>query len=114
MSNAGRIAGAAVGSHRGRAVRWRSTEPLESPYQDVKQRTGKTNPAKSAVARKVLIAAWHVLARQEPFKPSRHERGDDPIPASSHISSGRLTAPDGIEKPGQLQSTMRRQAPKEN
>jgi hypothetical protein len=26
--------------------------------------------ATAAVARKVLIAAWHVLARQEPFKPT--------------------------------------------
>ena len=30
-------------------------------------RHGK-NPAKSAVARKLLIAAWHMLSRQEPFK----------------------------------------------
>jgi hypothetical protein len=27
------------------------------------------NPAMSAVARKVLIAAWHVLSRDQPFKP---------------------------------------------
>ena len=35
-----------------------------------KTRHGKANPAKSAVARKVLIACWHVLARQEAFKPA--------------------------------------------
>ena len=35
------------------------------------------NPAKSAVARKLLIAAWHMLSRSEPFKPHQ------PAPASS-------------------------------
>ena len=50
-------------------------------YSDVKARTGKANPAKSAVARKVLIACWHVLSREEPFKP-RHPQ-TDPVPASS-------------------------------
>jgi transposase len=64
---------------------WRPTNPWNRLYRDVKQRTGKSNPAKSAVARKVLIAAWHVLARDEPFKPSRHERGNDPVPGSSHF-----------------------------
>jgi len=64
---------------------WRPTNPWNRLYLDVKQRTGKSNPAKSAVARKVLIAAWHVLARDEPFKPSRHERGNDPVTASSHF-----------------------------
>jgi transposase len=63
----------------------RPTNPWNRLYLDVKQRTGKSNPAKSAVARKVLIAAWHVLSRQEPFKPSRDERGPDPVPASSHF-----------------------------
>ena len=37
---------------------------------DVKRRHGKANPAKAAVARKLLIAAWHVLARDKPFEPS--------------------------------------------
>jgi transposase len=64
---------------------WRPTNPWHRLYSDVKQRTGKSNPAKSAVARKVLIAAWHVLSREEPFKPSRSGRGDDPVPASSHF-----------------------------
>jgi len=64
---------------------WRPTNPWNRLYLDVKHRTGKSNPAKSAVARKVLIAAWHVLARQEPFRPSRAERGNSPVPASSHF-----------------------------
>ena len=49
---------------------WRPTNPWHDLYADITHRAGK-NPAKSAVARKVLIAAWHVLARDEPFKPSR-------------------------------------------
>ena len=64
---------------------WRPTNPWNRLYLDVKDRTGKSNPAKSAVARKVLIAAWHVLARNEPFKPSRAERDNQPVPASSHF-----------------------------
>lgn len=64
---------------------WRPTNPWNRLYLDVKHRTGKSNPAKSAVARKVLIAAWHVLGREEPFRPSRPGCGDDPVPASSHF-----------------------------
>ncbi len=61
---------------------WRPSNPWHQLYSDVKQRSGKANPAKSAVARKILIAAWHVLARQQPFKPAR-PRGDSSVPASS-------------------------------
>ena len=51
---------------------WRETNPWHRLYRDVKRRNaGKANPAKSAVARKVLIACWHVLSREEPFNPSR-------------------------------------------
>jgi hypothetical protein len=39
---------------------------------DIAKRTGK-NPAKSAVARKILIACWHILSRQQPFKPARSQ-----------------------------------------
>jgi transposase len=61
---------------------WRPSNPWHRLYTDVKKRTGKANPAKAAVARKVLIACWHVLTREEPFKPSRARR-TDPVPASS-------------------------------
>jgi len=60
---------------------WRETNPWHRHYSDVKARTGKANPARSAVARKVLIACWHVLSREEPFKPSRPH--NDLVPASS-------------------------------
>ena len=63
---------------------WRETNPWHELYRDVAKRQGKTNAGKAAVARKVLIAAWHVLSRNEPFKPCR-ARGADPVPASSHF-----------------------------
>ena len=47
---------------------WRTSNPWHQLYVDLAARAGK-NPAKSAVARKVLIAAWHVLSRQQPFTP---------------------------------------------
>jgi hypothetical protein len=42
----------------------------------------------AVVARKVLIAAWHVLAREQPFTPGAIG-ATDPVPASS---STHLTA----------------------
>ena len=60
---------------------WRPNNPWHELYSELAARHGK-NPAKSAVARKVLIAAWHVLSRDEPFKPSR-PRGTTPVSASS-------------------------------
>jgi transposase len=46
---------------------WRPSNPWHRHYLRVSARHGK-NPAKSAVARKLLIAAWHMLSRREPFK----------------------------------------------
>jgi transposase len=48
---------------------WRPNNPWHELYMSITARAGK-NPAKSAVARKVLIAAWHVLSRDQPFKPA--------------------------------------------
>src|SRR4051794_346062 len=63
---------------------WRPNNPWHELYLDVKARCGgKGNPAKAAVARKVLIAAWHVLALQQPFTPARPRGADAPVPASS-------------------------------
>jgi transposase len=61
---------------------WRPTNPWHTLYSDIKRRHGKANPAKAAVARKILIAAWHVLSRQQPFKPASPRR-PDPASASS-------------------------------
>jgi transposase len=60
---------------------WRPTNPWHQLYTDLAQRAGK-NPAKAAVARKILIAAWHVLSRQQPFKAAAPRR-PDPASASS-------------------------------
>jgi transposase len=60
---------------------WRMTNPWHQLYTDLAGRAGK-NPAKSAVARKILIAAWHVLARQQPFTPPKPRRAN-PASASS-------------------------------
>ena len=75
-SRTGRLSKAGPDTLRWAAVEaaqqaWRPTNPWHRLYTETKRRHGKSNPAKAAVARKVLIAAWHVLARQEPFKPSR-------------------------------------------
>lgn len=75
-SRTGRLSKAGPNTLRWAAVEaaqqaWRPKNPWHQLYDNIKRRHGKSNPAKAAVARKVLIAAWHVLARQEPFKPSR-------------------------------------------
>ncbi len=63
---------------------WRPTNPWNALYRDVKARSGgEGNPAKAAVARKVLIATWHVLALNEPFKAPRARDANHPVPASS-------------------------------
>lgn len=55
---------------------WRPSNPFHGHYRRISQSHGK-NPAKSAVARKILIATWHMLSRREPFRPHQ------PAPASS-------------------------------
>jgi transposase len=54
---------------------WRTSNPWHQLYVDLATRAGK-NPAKSAVARKVLIAAWHMLSRQQPFTPPAPRRSN--------------------------------------
>ena len=65
-------------------------QPLAPALPDVKARTGKANPAKSAVARKVLIACWHVLSREEPFK-----RTAPATPTLSRPAPAPFWPPDG-------------------
>ncbi len=48
---------------------WRSSNPFHQTYLRLSERHG-TNPAKSAIARKLLIASWHMLSRGEVFRPS--------------------------------------------
>jgi hypothetical protein len=63
---------------------WRASNPWHELYSDIKRRHGKANPAKADVARKILIASWHILARDQPFKPAA-PRAADSVPASSSI-----------------------------
>jgi len=88
-SRTGRLSNAGPNTLRWAAVEaaqqaWRANNPWHALYARTKQRHGKSNPAKAAVARKVLIAAWHVLALQQPFKPSATGAAN-PVPASSSI-----------------------------
>ena len=64
---------------------WRPHNPWHRLYVDVRRRQGNGNAAKAAVARKVLIACWHVLARNEPFKPAAPAAAPT-VPASSSSS----------------------------
>ena len=64
---------------------WRPHNPWHRLYVDVRQRQGNGNAAKAAVARKVLIACWHVLARNQPFKPAARPAAPN-VPASSSTS----------------------------
>jgi transposase len=61
---------------------WRATNPWHELYSDIAKRAGN-NPAKSAVARKALIAAWHVLAREQPFTPARPRSTDSTTVSAS-------------------------------
>jgi transposase len=49
---------------------WRPTNPFHEHYLSLAARHGK-NPAKSAVARKLLISSWHMLSRNQVFQPPR-------------------------------------------
>ncbi len=58
----------------GEISRFASPEKLVSdgrlaPRVDVSARSGNDNSAKAAVARKILIAAWHMLSRNHPSTP---------------------------------------------
>ena len=65
---------------------WRETNPRHDLYADVARRSGNKNSAKAAVARKILIAAWYMLSRNQPFKPApRCTRGTS-VPASSRLA----------------------------
>src|SRR5207248_2531970 len=47
---------------------WRPSNPFHQHYRRLAATHG-TNPAKIAVARKLLICAWHMLSRDQVFTP---------------------------------------------
>jgi len=65
---------------------WRESNPWHELYLDVGRRSRHTNAAKAAVARKILIAAWHMLSRNEPFKPAPRTTTGTSVPASSRLA----------------------------
>src|SRR5438045_313874 len=65
---------------------WRESNPWHQLYLDVSRRSRNHNSAKAAVARKILIAAWHMLSRNEPFKPAPRSTEGTPVPASSRLA----------------------------
>jgi transposase len=65
---------------------WRESNPWRELYRDISGRSGNTNSAKAAVARKILIAAWHMLSRNEPFNPAARSTGGTSVPASSRVA----------------------------
>jgi transposase len=65
---------------------WRETNPWHDLYLDVGGRSRNSNSAKAAVARKILIAAWHMLSRNEPFKPAPRTTSGTSVPASSRMA----------------------------
>jgi transposase len=65
---------------------WRESNPWHELYRDVGGRSGNHNSANAAVARKILIAAWHMLSRNEPFKPAPRSTQGTSVPASSRLA----------------------------
>src|SRR5215216_4586853 len=65
---------------------WRESNPWHGLYLDVGRPSGHSNSAKAAVARKILIAAWHMLSRNQPFKPAPRSTAGTPVPASSRLA----------------------------
>jgi transposase len=65
---------------------WRVSNPWHELYVDVGRRSRHTNSAKAAVARKILIAAWHMLSRNQPFNPAPRTTRGTPVPASSRLA----------------------------
>lgn len=91
---------------------WRPTNPWHQLYTDVAKRAGK-NPAKSAVARKILIATWHVLSRRQPFKPAAPRR-PHPASASSRCSlAARRPCMELRSRDSSHEHSARTRAPKE-
>jgi transposase len=65
---------------------WRESNPWHELYLDLGRRSRHPNAAKAAVARKILIAAWHMLSRNEPYKPAPRTTTATSVPASSRLA----------------------------
>jgi transposase len=65
---------------------WRKSNPWHDLYADVVHRSRNSNAAKAAVGRKILIAAWHMLSRNEPFNPLPRTTSSTSVPTSSRFA----------------------------
>jgi transposase len=63
---------------------WRETRGISSIATSPSARARPT-PARPPSRARSMIATWHVLSRNEPFKPCRPRGSTDPVPASSHF-----------------------------
>jgi transposase len=86
---------------------WRESNPWHELYLDVSRRSGNHNSAKAAVARKILIAAWHMLSRNEPFNPGPRRTPDTSVPSTARRPLMELRSRDSSHRHG-VHSTPRK------
>jgi transposase len=60
--------------------------PESNPWHELHRDVSSHNSAKAAVARKILIAAWHMLSRNQPFNPAPRSTRGASVPASSRMA----------------------------
>src|SRR5262249_393509 len=65
---------------------WRESNPWHDLYVDVGRRSRHTNAAKTAVARKIVMAARHMLSRNQPFNPAPRTTSGTCVPASDRVA----------------------------
>jgi hypothetical protein len=84
---------------------WWPTTPWHPLYTDTKTRHGKSKPPRAAVARKILIGAWYVLARRQPFKACAPHDAARTGPGKLPIRLARRGPKKRSEKPGECNAT---------
>ena len=75
-----------LGSRRGGPASLARVEPLARALPRRRPPLPSQQLCQAAVARKILIAAWHILSRNQPFKPAPRTTAGAPVPASSHLA----------------------------
>jgi hypothetical protein len=61
--------------------------PARIPIKEINQKLSTRSRGAGHVARKVLIASWHVLSLREPFKPSASTAPDAPASSSIRLAA---------------------------
>ncbi len=86
----GRVAGRLHPRHVVHGVRPAPPQSGSELYRENGPTPRQDQRGKATVARKVLIAARHVLSHEQPFEPCRRHGGADPAPARSQRLGSRL------------------------